>query len=71
MSRHLWNLERLCRKLQVRLGDDDAFTLQVKREIEARQVIETKYPAQPVTRTERFVPRTAERRRTAASANPT
>jgi hypothetical protein len=71
MSRHLWNLERLCRKLQARLGDDDAFTLQVQREIESRRVIETQYPAQPVTRPERFVPRAAERRRDAASANPT
>ncbi len=71
MSRHLWNLERLRRKLQARLGDDDALTVQVKHEIESRRAIETKYPAQHATVRERFVPRTAERRRAAASVNPT
>lgn len=68
MSRHLWNLERLCKKLQARLGADDALTVQVKHEIESLHVIETKYPARPVTRPERFTPGTTERRRGAESA---
>lgn len=67
MSRHLWNLEILFSKLQARLGDNDAVTVQVKREMEACQDIETKSPAQPVTRPEGFVARAAERRRDVAS----
>ena len=69
MSRHLWNLEILFSKLQARLGDNDAVTVQVKREIEACQEIQTRYPAPFATRPERFVPRFAERRRDVAS-NP-
>ncbi len=35
MSRHLNNLQRLWSKLQRRYGNDDAFVLEVKREIDA------------------------------------
>lgn len=40
MSRRLNELERLYQKLQCRLGDDDALTLQLKRELEAQQAVE-------------------------------
>lgn len=43
MSRDLDNLKRVLQKLQVRYGEDDALVLQVKQEIEAREVIEDKY----------------------------
>lgn len=71
MSRHLWNLERLCKKLQSRFGDDDALTMQIMHEIASLQVIEAKHPTRPISHLERFEPITAERRRTAESANPT
>lgn len=67
MSRHLWNLEILFGKLQARLGDNNAVTVQVKREMEACQAIETKYQAKFPIRTERFLRRAAERHRNVAS----
>lgn len=44
MSRHLSNLKRLCIKLQLRFGEDDALYLQVKRELESRESIESIKP---------------------------
>jgi len=41
MSRHLDNLRRLCKKLQLRDGEDDALVLQVKHELETREQLET------------------------------
>jgi hypothetical protein len=35
MHKHLQNLERLCRKLQFRYGQDDELVIQVKHEIES------------------------------------
>jgi len=40
MSRRLNELERLYQKLQCRLGDDDALTLQLQREMEAQRAVE-------------------------------
>jgi len=44
MSRHLSNLKRLCIKLQLRFGEDDALYLQVKHELESRESIESMKP---------------------------
>ncbi len=44
MSRHLDNLKRLCVKLQRHFGEDDAFFLQVKRELESREALEPTKP---------------------------
>lgn len=41
MSRHLDNLRRLCRKLQLRYGEDDALVSQVRHALEARERLET------------------------------
>lgn len=41
MSRHLDNLRRLCRKLQLRYGEDDVLVLQVRHELETRERLET------------------------------
>lgn len=40
MSRHLDNMKRLYLKLQLRYGDDDALVLQVKHELEARELLQ-------------------------------
>ena len=37
MHKHLQNLERLCRKLQFRYGQDDELVIQVKHEIESNK----------------------------------
>ena len=37
MHKHLQNLERLCRKLQFRYGQDDELVMQVKHEIESNK----------------------------------
>lgn len=44
MSRHLDNLKRVFQKLQIRYGENDPMVLQVKQELESRQVIESRYP---------------------------
>jgi hypothetical protein len=38
MSRHAFNLEHLCNKLQTRYGAQDPFFLQVKRELDIFKV---------------------------------
>jgi hypothetical protein len=43
MSRHLDNLKRLYLKLQLRYGEDDALVLQVKEELAARELLQTKH----------------------------
>lgn len=43
MSRHLDNMKRLYQKLQLRYGADDALVLQVKQELEARELLQTKH----------------------------
>jgi len=47
MSRHLDNLRRLCKKLQLRYGEDDALVLQVKQELEARELLQTRHQNWP------------------------
>ncbi len=37
MSKHLQNLERLCRKMEQRFGDGDEFVLQLRQEIAVMQ----------------------------------
>jgi hypothetical protein len=44
MSRHLGNLQRLHLKLQSAFGDNAALVLQLKKEIEALESIESKRP---------------------------
>lgn len=41
MPRHLDNLRRLCRKLQLRYGEEDALVRQVQHELETRERLET------------------------------
>lgn len=43
MSRDLDNLKRVFHELQTRYGDDDPIVLQVKKEIESRELIEAKH----------------------------
>lgn len=43
MSRDLDNLKRVFQKLQVRYGEADPIVLQVKQEIESREVVAVKY----------------------------
>ena len=43
MSRHLDNLKRLFRKLQVRYGDRDEMVLKVKHELHTQEGIESGY----------------------------
>lgn len=43
MSRHLDNLKRLFRKLQVRYGDRDEMVLKVKHELDTQEGIESGY----------------------------
>lgn len=43
MSRHLDNLKRLFRKLQVRYGDHDEMVLKVKHELDTQEGIESGY----------------------------
>ncbi len=40
MLKNLANIQRLCTKLQVRYGEDDALILELKREINALEEIE-------------------------------
>ena len=40
MSRHSDNLERLCNKLNIRLGVDDSLYLQLRLELESYQAVE-------------------------------
>ncbi len=40
MSRHSDDLERLCNKLNVRLGNDDSLYLQLRLELEACRAVE-------------------------------
>ena len=35
MHKHLQNLERICRKLQFRYGQDDELVMQIKHEIDS------------------------------------
>ncbi|MDO9400498.1 MAG: hypothetical protein Q7T46_03400 [Polaromonas sp.] len=67
MSRHLDNLKRVFQKLQVRYGEDDPMVLQVKQELESRQVIESRYPDWPVADRQGLPGQTAERRWDAVS----
>ena len=43
MSRHLDNLKRLFKKLQLRYGADDAIVLQVKQALESHEAIESRH----------------------------
>lgn len=43
MSRDLDHLKIVLQKLQVRYGENDSIVLQVKQEIESREVIEVKH----------------------------
>ena len=53
MSRDLDNLKSVFHELQTRYGDDDPIVLQVKQEIESRELIEAKYSRWLVTYRER------------------
>jgi hypothetical protein len=53
MSRDLDNLKRVFHKLQVRYGEDDPIVMQVKQEIESRELMEVKYSRWLVTYRER------------------
>lgn len=53
MSRDLDNLNRVLHKLQVRYGEDDPIVLQVKQEIESRELMEAKYERWLITYRER------------------
>lgn len=44
MPRHLDNLKRLLKKLQLRYGSDDAIAQQVKQAVESREVMESQPP---------------------------
>ncbi|MDO8440375.1 MAG: hypothetical protein Q7S97_04075 [Polaromonas sp.] len=66
MSRHLDNLKRVFQKLQIRYGENDPMVLQVKQELESRQVIESRYPGSGPSLTVRAcqgLPRLIQRKR--------
>jgi hypothetical protein len=42
MSKHLDNLKRICDKLSARFGKEDDLVLQLQKEIEARELKESK-----------------------------
>lgn len=43
MAKNLDNIKRLCTKLQVRYGENDALVVQLKRELDARESMELKH----------------------------
>ena len=63
MSKHIGNMKRLHAKLLARYGADDDLVLQVSKELELLEVIESK-------RTHSFIPRTTLRRKADLSVQP-
>lgn len=45
MHKRLQNLERLCKKLQFRYGEDDELVVQLKHELLSLQTTKLKHPA--------------------------
>jgi hypothetical protein len=69
MSRNLDNLKRLFQKFQARYGTDDPIVLQMKQELEARQMMESPHPVGFAPCRERRLSKGPDRHRNAASAN--
>lgn len=71
MSRHLNNLKRVLQKLQVRYGENDPMVLQVKQDLESREVMESGFQDWPVACRSGRSGSASERHLNAASGNAT